>query len=133
MAIQYQRKGDVALVTIENPPVNAISQKVRQGLLDAVEFCEQDPEIKSVLLSCAGRTFVAGADIKEFGKPAQEPLLPDVLLAIENSSKPWIALIHGTALGGGLELAMVCHARIAHTSAKLGLPEVKIRPIHFGR
>lgn len=126
MAVQYQRNGSVAVVAIDNPPVNAVSQQVRQGLLDALKFCEEDPNILSVVLFCKGRTFVAGADIKEFGKPPIEPYLPDVFLAIENSTKPWVAAIHGTALGGGLELAMVCHARIASPDAKMGLPEVNL-------
>lgn len=126
MSVQYKRYGDVAIVTIDNPPVNALSQDVRQGLLDALSFCEENADISCVVLNCTGRTFVAGADIKEFGKPPIAPHLPDVLLAIENATKPWLAAIHGTALGGGLELAMVCHARIASVDAKMGLPEVNL-------
>ncbi|MGB7336852.1 MAG: 3-hydroxyacyl-CoA dehydrogenase NAD-binding domain-containing protein [Salaquimonas sp.] len=126
MTVRYQQKGDIAVVEIDNPPVNATSQEVRQGLLNAVKACEEDEQISSVVLFCTGRTFVAGADIREFGKPPVEPHLPDVLLAIENSTKPWFAAIHGTALGGGLELAMVCRARVASADAKMGMPEVNL-------
>ena len=126
MPVCVDRQDDVAVVTIENPPVNAASQVVRQGLVEAVKECDADPRLKAVVLACAGRTFVAGADIREFGKPPMEPQLPDVVLAIENAKKPWIAAIHGTALGGGLELALGCHARVADAGAKMGLPEVNL-------
>jgi 3-hydroxyacyl-CoA dehydrogenase len=114
----------LATISIDHPPVNALSASVRQGLLDALIQTEADPQIKAVLLICQGRTFIAGADIREFGKPPQEPHLPDLILKIEAASKPWVAAIHGTALGGGLEVALGCSYRIASTSAKLGLPEV---------
>jgi 3-hydroxyacyl-CoA dehydrogenase len=116
----------IALVTIDNPPVNALSLAVRQGIMDAVTRIEGDASVGAAVLACAGRTFVAGADIKEFGKPPVEPHLPDVLAAIEASRVPWVAAVHGTALGGGLELALACHARIADPAAKLGLPEVTL-------
>ena len=118
--------GSVAVVTIDNPPVNATSQAVRAGLLAAVADIEADPGIASVVLRCTGRTFVAGADVREFDKPPQPPHLPDVIAAIEAASRPWVAAIHGSALGGGLELAMGCHARIAARDARLGLPEVTL-------
>lgn len=118
--------GDIARVTIDNPPVNAMGQSVRQGLLQAVADLAGQTGVKAVVLCCAGRSFVAGADIRELGQPPAEPFLPDVLAAIEAAPVPWIAAIGGTALGGGLELAMACHGRVAVTSAKLGLPEVSL-------
>lgn len=126
MVVSLSTQNGVAIVTIDNPPVNATSQAVRQGLLDAVAQTEADDGVRAVVLHCAGRTFIAGADVREFGKPPMEPHLPDVMNAIESASKPWIAAIHGTALGGGLETAMACHQRIAAPTAKLGLPEVNL-------
>lgn len=116
----------VALIEIDNPPVNATSQGVRAGLLAAIQTAERDPQIEAVVIACAGRTFVAGADIREFGKAPQEPHLPDVINAIEACSKPVVAAIHGTALGGGCEIALACHARVVEPGAGLGLPEVKL-------
>ncbi|MEJ1990512.1 MAG: 3-hydroxyacyl-CoA dehydrogenase NAD-binding domain-containing protein [Maritimibacter sp.] len=115
----------IGWVTIDSPPVNALGQSVRQGLMEAVtQLAEAD--VQAVVLTGAGRTFVAGADIRELGKTPAEPYLPDVLAAIAAAPVPWIAAINGMALGGGLEVAMACHARIAAPSAKLGLPEVNI-------
>jgi len=125
-AVSIEVSGEIAIVTISNPPVNAISHDVRVGVLDAVTTTKNDDNIKAVVLICDGRTFIAGADIREFGKPLKAPILPDVILALENSSKPWVAAIHGTALGGGLEIALGCHYRIGLSSAKLGLPEVNL-------
>ena len=119
-------EGDVAIVTVNSPPVNALSQKVREGILTNVTKAVALPEVKAVVLICAGRTFIAGADITEFGRPPQAPSLADAQAAIENASKPVIAAIHGTALGGGLEVALCCHYRVAVPSAKCGLPEVKL-------
>ncbi len=124
--VTVAREGAIAVVTIDNPPVNAASTAVRAGLMEAIRTCDSDPEVRAVVLACAGRTFVAGADVKEFGQPPHPPILPDVVDAIEGAAKPWIAAIHGTALGGGLELAMGCHARVAAADAKLGLPEVTL-------
>ncbi|MEM9584879.1 MAG: 3-hydroxyacyl-CoA dehydrogenase NAD-binding domain-containing protein [Pseudomonadota bacterium] len=126
MAVTTRVTGQIATVTIDNPPVNAASHAVRQGLVDAVATTQADDAVKAVILLCAGRTFVAGADIREFGKPPLEPHLPDVVLCLERATKPWIAAIHGAALGGGLEIALGCSHRICLADATLGLPEVKL-------
>ena len=126
MSVSVTHAGAVAIVTIDNPPVNAASHAVRAGLAAAVTACAADDATRAVVLACAGRGFVAGADIREFGRPPQPPHLPDLIDAIEASPKPWVAAIHGAALGGGLELAMACHARIATADARLGLPEVTL-------
>lgn len=124
--ISTRRHGDVLIVLSNNPPVNALSTAVRQGLVDAIAKAEADDNVKAVVIACEGQTFFAGADITEFGKPPQQPWLPAVVDAIENCSKPVVAAIHGTALGGGLEVALGCHYRVADKSAKLGTPEVKL-------
>jgi len=124
--VRLQRHGAIALIIVDNPPVNALSQPVRQGLQQAFQAADADPAVQAVALACEGNTFIAGADIKEFGKPPQAPSLPDVIDSIENSRKPSVAVIHGTALGGGLEVALGCHYRVARKDAKVGLPEVKL-------
>jgi 3-hydroxyacyl-CoA dehydrogenase len=124
--VRIENLGNVALILIDNPPVNASSQAVRQGLSDAVAAVNADPSAEAVVIACEGRTFVAGADIKEFGKPPLTPSLPDVLNIVEASAKPVVAAIHGTALGGGFELALACHARVMDAKAVVGLPEVKL-------
>ena len=124
--ISTRRHGDVLIVLSNNPPVNALSTPVRQGLVDAIAEAEGDDGVKAVVIACEGQTFFAGADIGEFGKPPQQPWLPMVVDAIENCTKPVVAAIHGTALGGGLEVALGCHYRVADPSAKLGTPEVKL-------
>ncbi|GGE66196.1 3-hydroxyacyl-CoA dehydrogenase [Streptosporangium jomthongense] len=124
--VNYTREGNIGVITVNYPPVNALSQAVRSGLVAALEHGQKDAEAKVLLLVCEGRTFIAGADIREFGKPMQEPGLPAVVEQFENSDKPVVAAIHGTALGGGLETALGCHYRIALSSAKVGLPEVKL-------
>jgi 3-hydroxyacyl-CoA dehydrogenase len=124
--ISTHRHGDVLIVTSNNPPVNALSAAVRQGLVAAIEEAEADDAVKAVVIRCEGQTFFAGADITEFGKPPVMPWLPSVVDTIENCSKPVIAAIHGTALGGGLEVALGSHYRVAVASAKLGVPEVKL-------
>lgn len=126
MVVAIERNSGIAIVTINNPPVNAMGRAVRQGLWDAIDTLEADDGITAVVLACAGRTFVAGADIREFGEMPEEPNLPDLLRRIEASAKPWVAALHGTALGGGLELAMACHRRVASADAKFGLPEVTL-------
>ncbi|XUM24158.1 3-hydroxyacyl-CoA dehydrogenase NAD-binding domain-containing protein [Bradyrhizobium oligotrophicum S58] len=123
---KLDRHDIIGIVTIDSPPVNALSAAVRGGILDNVKAAIADPAIKAIVLTCGGRTFIAGADITEFGKPPKPPALNDVLSTIENSPKPVIAAIHGTALGGGLEVALACHYRVATKEAKLGLPEVKL-------
>ena len=116
----------IAVLTIDSPPVNALSANVRAGILAGVQQAVADDAVKAVVLICAGKTFIAGADITEFGKPPAGPSLPEVQAAIEDAPKPVIAAIHGTALGGGLEVALVCHYRVAARSAKCGLPEVNL-------
>lgn len=123
--VSYELIDNIGLITIDNPPVNALSHALRQGLQDAIAAAQKDASEALVLL-CAGRTFIAGADITEFGKPPQSPSLPDVLASLESSRKLVVAAIHGTALGGGFETALACHYRCALTSAKVGLPEVKL-------
>ena len=118
--------GPIARVTIDNPPVNALGHAVREGLMAAVAELSNVAGLRAVVLGCAGRSFVAGADIRELGKPPVAPVLPDVLAAIEGAPVPWVAAVQGTALGGGLELAMACHGRVATPGAKLGLPEVTL-------
>jgi 3-hydroxyacyl-CoA dehydrogenase len=125
-SVALERLGRVAVLTVDNPPVNALSQHVRQGLRDGVTRAAADPQAAAIVLVCAGRTFIAGADITEFGKPLAEPGLHEVLDRIEGGAKPMVAAIHGTALGGGLEVALACHYRVAAKTARLGLPEVKL-------
>jgi len=124
--ITTSRQGDILVITSDNPPVNALGAAVRQGLQAGIEEAKNDDSIKAVVIACAGKTFFAGADITEFGKAMQEPSLPVLVDAIEALDKPVVAAIHGTALGGGCEVALACHYRIATPSAKLGLPEVKL-------
>jgi len=124
--VSYEVQGNVAVVTVDNPPVNAISAAVRQGLVDAVEKAGADGSVEAVVLACAGRTFMAGADVREFGKPPIDPTLPAVITTIENTDKPVVAAIHGQALGGGFEIALGCHYRVALPDAKVGLPEVNL-------
>lgn len=116
----------IARITIDNPPVNAASQAVRAGLLEAVARVNEDASVRTAVLTCAGRTFVSGADIKEFDTPPLQPFLPDVAIALEGARVPVVAALRGTALGGGLELALACHGRVAAPSTQLGLPEVNL-------
>jgi 3-hydroxyacyl-CoA dehydrogenase len=126
--ISTQRHGDILIVISNNPPVNALGYAVREGLAQAIAQADADEAVKAVVIRCEGQTFFAGADISEFGTPKafQEPMLPQVVDIIENCTKPVVAAIHGTAFGGGLEVALACHYRVAVPSAKLGVPEVKL-------
>ncbi|MBC7983514.1 MAG: enoyl-CoA hydratase/isomerase family protein [Candidatus Obscuribacterales bacterium] len=123
---RFEKRGEVGIIWINHPPVNAISVGVRQAIIDGCGKLNADPEIKVGILACEGRTFMAGADITEFGKPPLSPGLSDAIDAMENSPKPIVAAIHGTAFGGGLESALACHYRVAVASAQVGLPEVKL-------
>ena len=125
-AVRTQHEGDILVVTIDHPPVNALNVDVRRGLLDAVQQAQADARVRAVLIVGAGRAFIAGADIREFGKPPLPPSLPEVCNGIEACTKPVIAAIHGPALGGGLEIAMSAHYRLALGDARLGLPEVQL-------
>ena len=124
-SVSYTKDGDIGIITVNNPPVNALSHHVRQGLLESFIAANTDDTIATVLI-CDGRTFIAGADITEFGKPLQAPSFLGTMEVIENLQKPSVAAIHGTALGGGLETALCCHYRVAVPSARVGLPEVAL-------
>ncbi len=126
MVVSIAREGDIAVVTVDNPPVNALGHALRQGLWDTVETLDADPAVRAVVLICAGRTFIAGADVTEFGKPPVPPHLPDLVSRIEGAVKPWVAAIHGSALGGGFEVALGCRFRVAAPDAAVGLPEVTL-------
>ena len=125
-AVQLHQQGDVLVVSVNNPPVNALSAAVRQGLLSAMEQADARAEVKAVLIVGEGKAFIAGADIREFGKPAVPPSLPEVCQRIESCSKPVVVALHGAALGGGLEVALAAHYRLAFPAAQLGLPEVNL-------
>jgi 3-hydroxyacyl-CoA dehydrogenase len=124
--VGLQKDGEIAVITVDNPPVNALKQVVRAGLLSTLTQARDDAATRAIVLVGAGRTFIAGADITEFGKPSQPPSLPEIIGLIENSPKPVIAAMHGTPLGGGLELTLACHFRIAAPGTRLGLPEIKL-------
>src|SRR5437867_7759911 len=124
--VTAQLRGKVLLVTIDNPPVNALGADVRRGLVDAIDAAEANAAGAAVLLVGAGRNFIAGADIREFGQAPVPPSLPDLCNRVEACRKPVIAAIHGAALGGGLEIALAAHYRLATAGAKLGLPEVQL-------
>jgi 3-hydroxyacyl-CoA dehydrogenase len=123
--VNYTLTDNIGVITIDSPPVNALSQAVRQGIMEALDVADSDAS-EAVVIICDGRTFIAGADISEFGKPLKDPWLPEVVNRIEATDKPVIAAIHGTALGGGFEVALSAHYRCAVAGAKVGLPEVKL-------
>ena len=122
--LEYQE--NIAIITICNPPVNALNLEVRRGLLHALKETEKKINIRAIILKGSGKTFPAGADIKEFSSPPQSPTLPIINDYIENINKLVICALHGNTLGGGLEIALACHYRIAHSKTKLGLPEVHL-------
>ena len=126
MPVTLHRHEAVALISINNPPVNAVSQAVREGLLNALASANAAEDVRAIVITCVGKTFIAGADVREFNRPPMPPHLGDVIQAIEDSPKPTIAAIHGTALGGGFEVALGCHFRLATSDAKVGLPEVTL-------
>jgi len=123
--VSYRLEGIIGVITVDSPPVNALSHDVREGMFGAISEAQGDLS-EAIVINCDGRTFFAGADITEFDKPLKDPGLPDLVKAIEASSKPMVAAIHGTALGGGFEIALASHYRCATPSAKVGLPEVKL-------
>ncbi|MEY4583029.1 MAG: hypothetical protein RL701_7732 [Pseudomonadota bacterium] len=124
--VELETRGDIAFVRVNNPPVNALAHAVRDGLYDAVSSASADASVKAIVLVCAGKTFIAGADIREFGQDPKGRTLPEVNHVIESSKKPVVAALHGTALGGGLEVALAAHYRVALSNARVGLPEVKL-------
>ncbi|HYE41152.1 MAG TPA: enoyl-CoA hydratase/isomerase family protein, partial [Ramlibacter sp.] len=128
MTAEYKVHGDVAVITMNNPPVNGLGHATRMAIAQGVDQANADPAVKAIVLTGAGKAFSGGADIKEFGSPkaTAEPNLLSVILACENSAKPIVAAIHSVAMGGGLELALGCHYRIAAPGANIALPEVKL-------
>src|SRR6516225_6610076 len=125
-SVDLRRDGEISVIITDNPPVNALKHEVRAGLAEGLRQAREDAVVKAVVIACAGRTFFAGADITEFGKPPQAPGLGEVIAAIEAMPKPVVAALHGTALGGGFELALACHFRVAVPGARVGLPEVRL-------
>ena len=128
MSADYKVHGDVAVITLNNPPVNGLGLATRVAIAEGLNRADTDAAVKAIVITGAGKAFSGGADIKEFGSPKslQEPNLLSVILAIENASKPVIAAVHSVAMGGGLELALGCHYRIAAPGASVALPEVKL-------
>ncbi|WP_306142669.1 3-hydroxyacyl-CoA dehydrogenase NAD-binding domain-containing protein [Roseibium sp. MMSF_3412] len=124
--VSIERQGPIALVALNNPPVNAASHAVRSGVWNAIETLQEDADVKVIALYGEGRTFIAGADIREFGKPPQDPWLPDLCNFIEDSKTPVVCVLHGTTLGGGLEVALASHVRVALPGTRVGLPEVTL-------
>src|SRR5215469_13403476 len=125
-SVDLSRDGEIAVIITDNPPVNALKHEVRAGLAEGLRQAREDAAVKAVVVACAGRTFFAGADITEFGKPPQAPGLGEVIVALDDVPKPVVAALHGTAFGGGFEVALACHFRVAIPGARVGLPEVKL-------
>lgn len=128
MTAEYKLQGDIAVITLNNPPVNGLGLSTRQGIASALEKANADPAVKAIVLTGAGKAFSGGADIREFNSPkaVQEPNLLSVIRALENSVKPVVAAVHSVVMGGGLELALGAHYRIAAPGTKVALPEVKL-------
>ena len=124
--VETHRDGDVAVIIVDNPPVNALKHEVRLGIQDAFLQANADKTVAAIVLTCAGRTFIAGADIAEFNKPPQSPSLIELIAVIDSTDKPVVAAMFGTALGGGLEVTLACHFRIAAAGTRLGFPEIKL-------
>ena len=124
--VEFRRDGNVGVILIDNPPVNALRHDVRVGIMDGLKAARDDDAIKAVVIACKGRTFIAGADITEFGKPPKAPSLLDLIAALDEMPKPTVAAMHGTPLGGGFELALGCHFRVAAPGTRPGLPEIKL-------
>jgi len=124
--VSFKIEHQIGVITINYPPVNALGYIVRQGLVTAIEQLEFDTDCKVIIIQCLGKTFIAGADISEFGSAPIEPHLPDVVNRIEACQKPVVASMFGTSLGGGLEVALACHYRVALSNSKIGLPEVNL-------
>lgn len=122
--VRTVREGDVLVVTIDHPPVNALSHAVREGLMAAVAQLDTDASLRAMVITSAGAIFIGGADIREFGGPRRSPMLPEVCAALEACTKPVVAAVHGAALGGGFEVALACHGRIASPAAVVAFPEV---------
>src|ERR1700756_5227442 len=125
-SVDLRRDGEIEIVTVDNPPVNALKHEVRAGLVEGHRQARDDAVVKAVVIACAGRTFFAGADITEFGKPPQAPGLGEVIATLDEMPKPVVAALHGTAFGGGFEVALACHFRVAAAASRVGLPEVKL-------
>ena len=132
---RYEVRGSIAIISMDNPPVNGLGYDNRLGIVNGLNKANTDDAVKAIVLTGLGKAFSGGADIKEFGTPkaVQDPNLLSVILAIENSPKPVVAAVHTVAMGGGLELALGCHYRIAAPGASIALPEVKIGLIQIGR
>jgi len=124
--VSFERDGEVAVILVDNPPVNALKHEVRLGILENFRRAAADAGVKAIVLGAKGRTFMAGADITEFGKPPKAPILPEVIAFMETVEKPVVAALYGTPLGGGLEITFGCHFRVASPGTKLGLPEIKL-------
>ncbi|HVS78063.1 MAG TPA: enoyl-CoA hydratase/isomerase family protein [Steroidobacteraceae bacterium] len=124
--VSIERDDNVAIIVVDNPPVNALSHAVRAGLLEAIEQADADPSVRAIVLHGAGKAFMAGADLRELEAPPEPPLLKDVLMRLESCTKPVIAALHGAVLGGGAETALACHFRCATADLQLGFPEVKL-------
>ena len=128
MTARYETQGPVAVITLDNPPVNALGHATRLAVTQGLDKANADPAVRAIVLTGAGKAFSGGADIREFGKPAAlaEPNLLSVILACEYSAKPIVAAMHSVVMGGGLELALGCHYRIAAPGCAVALPEVKL-------